>query len=141
MDMKRVTLEKLKALVAEAGSVRAAARKAGVGVTTLRDRMMSLKARELETLAYRSGATRDGRFALAGVRLLERRPADSIKGRFYGLRRGTGYMASALAREWGISLETLRRHAREYGALRYVEVSVGNYDLCVVHPDTPKEAV
>jgi hypothetical protein len=80
-----------------------------------------------------------GAFSLRGVTLLNYRPQDTIKKRLYGLRRGMGYEVAELAREWRMTPETLRKHAREHKALAYVERTPGDYVACVVHPEQMKE--
>ncbi len=77
-------------------------------------------------------------FSLKGVHLLSRKPQDVMKARLYGLQRGVGYKIEDLARAWGVSLDTLKTHAKNYKALAYVEATPGEYVPCVVHPDTPK---
>ena len=79
-----------------------------------------------------------GGFSLRGVRLLSKKPADCMKARLYALRRGMGYKVESLQAEWGISADTIRKHAKDHHALVYVEATPGEYVACVVHPDTPK---
>jgi predicted transcriptional regulator len=61
-----------------------------------------------------------------------------MKARLYGLRKGMGYKVESLAKEWGISADTIRKHAKDHHALVYVEATPGEYVACVVHPETPK---
>jgi len=79
-----------------------------------------------------------GGFSLRGIRLLSKKPADCMKARLYGLRKGMGYKVESLAKEWGISADTIRKHAKDHHALVYVEATPGEYVACVVHPETPK---
>jgi hypothetical protein len=81
-----------------------------------------------------------GGFALAGKSLLAKKPTDVWKGRFFALRRGIGYRVETLQAEWSASDEIIRSHARDHGALRYIEDpdAKGQYIACIVHPDTPK---
>jgi hypothetical protein len=80
-----------------------------------------------------------GGFSLRGVNLLEERPQGTIKKRLFSLRRGMGYKLDDLSKEWHMTVETLRKHAKDYNALRYVELTPGEYVACIVHPDTVKE--
>lgn len=81
-----------------------------------------------------------GGFILKGKHLFADKPTDTWKARFYALRRGMGYPIELLQEEWGKGGDTIREHAKRYGALRYVEASnkPGEYLACAVHPDTPK---
>lgn len=79
-----------------------------------------------------------GGFSLRGVRLLSKKPADCMKARLYGLRRGMGYRIDALSKDWGMSTDTIRKHAKDHNALVYVEATPGEYVACIVHPETPK---
>ena len=80
-----------------------------------------------------------GGFSLRGKELLIMRPQGTIKKRLYSLQRGMGYRVDDLAHEWHVTAETLRKHARDYDALRYIELAPGEYAACVVHPETIKE--
>jgi hypothetical protein len=83
-------------------------------------------------------AAPSGGFSLRGIRLLSKKPADCMKARLYALRRGMGYKIESLSKEWGISADTIRKHAKDHNALVYVEATPGEYVACVVHPETPK---
>ncbi len=80
-----------------------------------------------------------GGFSLRGVLLLSKKPADCMKARLYGLRRGMGYKIEDLSKQWGVSTDTLRKHAKDHHALVYVEATPGEFVACIVHPETPKE--
>jgi len=79
-----------------------------------------------------------GGFSLRGIRLLSKKPTDFMKARIYSLRRGMGYKIEDLSKQWGVSTETLRKHAKDHKALVYVEATPGEYVACIVHPETPK---
>lgn len=70
-------------------------------------------------------------------RVTDRRPVATVRNRFYGLIKGRAYPVNELARDWGISAETLRRHALDAECFRYVDTT-GHDDwaACVMHPDT-----
>jgi hypothetical protein len=42
------------------------------------------------------------------------------------------------ASEWGISEDTLRKHARDADCFRYVETAAETWEPCIMHPDTAK---
>lgn len=79
-----------------------------------------------------------GGFSLRGIRLLSKKPADCMKARLYALRRGMGYKVESLSKEWGVSTDTIRKHAKDHNALVYVEATPGEFVACVVHPETQK---
>lgn len=76
---------------------------------------------------------------MRGVRVSDRKPSDSVKRLLYGLKRGMGYPIEALSHEWNISSETIRKHAMRFEAMKYVEISPGEWTACVMHPDTAAE--
>lgn len=76
--------------------------------------------------------------ALRGMRVLSRRPADSAAKFIKRLPKGRGFDPKVLSREWGMSEETIRRHAREMGCLKYVEVSDDEWNALVMNPETAK---
>lgn len=78
-------------------------------------------------------------FALrAETRVRAKRPAPTVRARFLELKRGLAYPESDVAREWGISAETLRKHARDAECFRYVETGPDAWEPCVMHPDTAR---
>lgn len=68
-------------------------------------------------------------FELKGVRLLDRKPHGDVR----SLKPGYGYTVSELADKWGMSQDTVRKRAREAGALKFVEID-GEWVQCVVNP-------
>lgn len=81
-----------------------------------------------------------GGFILRNTRLFSRKPADSLRSRFYKLRRDMGYPVETLAKQWGVSEETLRKHARDVDCLKFTETNPGEFIAIVVHPETGKAA-
>jgi hypothetical protein len=78
--------------------------------------------------------------ALHSARVMDNRPQqDKIKRMLYQLKRGTGYPVEAIAEEWGVSEDSLRKNAKRLEALKYVEVSPGEWVLCVMHPETAED--
>lgn len=74
--------------------------------------------------------------SLAGVKVCERKPAETLKGKLFALRRGMGYPLADLSDQWGVSQDNIRKHARRLDCLLYVETSPGEWVLCVLHPET-----
>lgn len=150
-----MTGQEVLALVKKHGSQKKAAKAAGVAKSTFNEwvkkaqrgaggpdagenvRTESFKG--LAVAAEHTPSSASGGFSLRGVNLLEERPQGTIKKRLFSLRRGMGYRVDELSKEWHMSVETLRKHAKEYDALRYVEITPGEYVACIVHPDTVKE--
>jgi DNA-binding CsgD family transcriptional regulator len=78
---------------------------------------------------------KSGGVELTGLRVLPRKPADSAAGYIKRLPTGRGYEPRVLAAEWGISEETIRRHAKDLKCLKFVEVN-DEWVPMVMHPDT-----
>lgn len=86
------------------------------------------------TTAKASAVTSDG-VELKGLRVLPRKPADSAAGFIKRLPVGRGYEPRVLAAEWGISEETIRRHAKDLKCLKFVEIN-DEWLPMVMHPET-----
>lgn len=70
-------------------------------------------------------------------RVTDRRPVATVRSRFYGLVKGRAYPVAELARDWGVSAETLRRHALDAECFKYVDTTGhDDWEACVMHPDT-----
>lgn len=80
-------------------------------------------------------AMKSGGVELTGLRVLPRKPADSAAGYIKRLPTGRGYEPRVLAAEWGISEETIRRHAKDLKCLKFVEVN-DEWVPMVMHPET-----
>jgi hypothetical protein len=72
---------------------------------------------------------------LRGLKVLPRKPADTAAGFIKRLPHGRGFEPRVLAAEWGMSEDTIRRHAKEMKCLKFVEVG-DNWVPMVMHPDT-----
>lgn len=81
----------------------------------------------------------EGGVSLAGMRVLSRRPVDSAAKFIKRLPEGRGFDPQDLAKEWGMSEETIRKHARDLGCLKYVEVSEDEWVPLVMNPETSKK--
>lgn len=77
--------------------------------------------------------------ALGKVRVAAKKPNEGLKARIYALRRGRAYPVDGLANEWCVSPESVATWARRCNALRYVEVTPGEWKPCALHPDTAAE--
>jgi hypothetical protein len=139
MDTKQA-----KALYAEHGSMQKAATAAGVS------KMVIFRALHREDKGVPvTGNVSDvpvcipmsKGISLKGVTFFSKKPADTLKARFYALKRGTGYRLDDLVREWGVSADTLRQRAKEHNAFGYVEATPGEFVAIVVHPDTQKQGI
>jgi len=80
-----------------------------------------------------------GGISLRGVRISTHKPTEEVKRRLYQLKRGTGFPLDALSKEWGVSPDTIKKHARRYDCLRFVERGPGDWVACVLNPDTVVE--
>jgi hypothetical protein len=78
--------------------------------------------------------------SLKDVRVSDNRPQqDQVKRRIYGLKRGAAFPVDALAEEWGVSDDSLRKNARKLECLKYVEVKPFDWVLCVMNPETAEQ--
>jgi hypothetical protein len=59
---------------------------------------------------------------LRGLKVMQRRPAESAATHIKKLALGRGFELPALASKWGIAEETIRRHAKDLKCLKFVEV-------------------
>ena len=75
---------------------------------------------------------------LKDVRVSFTKPNEGLKHRLFGLRQGIGFPVTALARDWCVSEENLKKQARRYDALIWVETNPekATWEFCVAHPDT-----
>lgn len=77
---------------------------------------------------------------LRNVRVAEKRPSDSgMRRQLFSLRKSMGYPIDELAGKWGVSEETLRKHAKRLDCLMFVETAPGDWKHCVLHPDTAED--
>lgn len=82
-----------------------------------------------------------GPLVIAGVsvanrNVLSRRPVESAAKYIKRLKRGMAYAISDCAKAWGMSEETIRKHARDMGCLKFVEVEEDEWQAMVMHPET-----
>jgi len=73
---------------------------------------------------------------LSRLRVLSRRPSESAAKFIRRLPNGRGFSVSDLSREWGMSEETIRKHARDLGCLKFVEITEDEWVPMVMNPET-----
>jgi len=78
--------------------------------------------------------THPGMIILGNRRTSAKKPAQSVKSKLYELPKGRGFPIHEAAREWGVGVETLRRHARDVDAVCFVEATPENWVEVVTYP-------
>jgi hypothetical protein len=74
--------------------------------------------------------------ALSRRRVLSRRPAESAAKFIKRLPNGRAFHLRDLSTQWGMSEETIRRHARDMSCLKFVEVTEDEWHPMVMAPET-----
>ena len=77
-----------------------------------------------------------GGFRLTNLRVLTHKPAESAAKFIKRLPKGRGYCPKELSQEWGMSEETIKRHARDMSCLKFVEVNEDEWLTLIVSPET-----
>lgn len=137
--------EKAKAMSAEGKSHRQIAEALGCAKSTVQKHLAKGNAtapKPQAKVVAEKAATPSGLrgFAMSPAsRVALRRPAASIRSRFFELKRGMAYPLADVAKEWGVSADTLRTHARDVECFRYVDMGHDQWTPCVLHPDTAKQ--
>ena len=107
----------------------------------------NLKIRSSEVAKVRAGLTTQpspdvsGGIVLSHLRVLPRKPADSASKFIKRLPTGRGFEIKNLVSEWGIGEDTIRRHAKDMGCLKYVEVSDDEWLAVIMNPETAQSYV
>jgi hypothetical protein len=71
------------------------------------------------------------------TRICDRRPPVTVRAKFYSLQKGKAFKLSDLSRQWGFSVETIKRHARDEGCFAYVDTTGhDDFEECAMHPET-----
>ena len=73
---------------------------------------------------------------LTQKRVLARRPAESAAKYIKRLPNNKGFHPSDLAREWGMAEETIKKHARDMGCIKFVEVTEDEWKPLIMAPET-----
>lgn len=84
--------------------------------------------------AHQSARTTLAGISLSHVRSTTIKPAETCRARFFELAAGKAYVLADAAREWGVSPDTLRKHAKDLGAFIYIEVSPENWQPAIIKP-------
>jgi hypothetical protein len=139
MSETTITAGQVKAAVQKCGSERKAAAALGITRHAMR-RVLSSdgNAQVKQPQEPVKAATLRGFTVGTSTRVSSKRPASTIRGRLYDLKRGMAFLEVDVAREWVISAGTLRKHAQDADCFRYVEVASEKWEPCVMHPDTAK---
>lgn len=82
-----------------------------------------------------------GGVSLRGLKVLPRKPAESASKFIRRLTPGRGFDIRQLSKEWGIGEDTIRRHAKDMGCLKYVEVETDEWLPVIMNPETAKQYV
>ena len=79
--------------------------------------------------------------SLKGKKVLPRKPAESASKFIRKLALGRGFDIRELSKEWGVGEDAIRRHAKELGCLKYVEIELDEWVPVVMNPETAKHYV
>jgi len=77
-----------------------------------------------------------GGIVLGRCRVLSRKPSDSASKFIKRLPTGRGFDVRTLSKEWGMSEDTIKRHAKDLGCFKFVEVSDDEWIPMVMNPET-----
>lgn len=71
------------------------------------------------------------------TRICERRPPVTVRSKFFLLPKNRAFKIADLARQWGFSVETCKRHAKDEGCFAYIDTTGhDDFEECVMHPET-----
>lgn len=73
---------------------------------------------------------------LSGKRVLSRRPTETAAKYIKRLPENKGFDPKELSLEWGMAEETVKKHARDMGCLKFVEVEEDEWKSLVLSPAT-----
>lgn len=105
---------------------------------------LNLRADEVAKVRAEMGeitTQQDQGLLLSKLRVLPRRPAESAAKYIKRLPLGRGFDVRKLAQEWGMGEDTIRRHAKDLGCLKYVETEPDEWVPVVMNPETAKQYV
>jgi len=77
-----------------------------------------------------------GGIVLGRCRVLSRKPSDSASKFIKRLPTGRGFDVRTLSKEWGMSEDTIKRHAKDLGCFKFVEVSDDEWIPMIMNPET-----
>jgi hypothetical protein len=71
------------------------------------------------------------------TRICERRPPVTVRSKFFMLPKNKAFKVAELSRQWGFSVETVKRHAKDEGCFAYIDTTGhDDFEECVMHPET-----
>jgi hypothetical protein len=73
---------------------------------------------------------------LTNLRVLSRKPAESAAKFIKRLPKGRGFCPKDLSQEWGMSEDTIKRHAKDMNCLKFVEISEDEWKSLIMSPET-----
>ena len=73
---------------------------------------------------------------LQSKRVISHRPVETAAKHIKRLTKGRGFIPKDLSIEWGMSEETIKKHAREMGCIKYVEIEEDEWQPMIMHPET-----
>jgi len=74
--------------------------------------------------------------SLSSKMVLSHKPAPTASLMIQKLPKGRGFEPKDLSKQWHLSEETIRSHAKKHGCLKYVETSPGEWVQVVMNPQT-----
>jgi hypothetical protein len=77
-----------------------------------------------------------GGIVLGRCRVLSRKPSDSASKFIKRLPTGRGFDVRTLSKDWGMSEDTIKRHAKDLGCFKFVEVSDDEWIPMIMNPET-----
>lgn len=129
-----------KEMVEKYGSQRAAERALGCASGTICRALKAKRGREefVDEAERRPEARAPGGITLSpATRICERRPPVTVRSKFHSLAKNKAFRIADLARVWGFSAETIKRHARDEGCFAYVDMTGrDDFEECAMHPET-----
>lgn len=75
-------------------------------------------------------------FKLSNLRVLSRKPAESAAKFIKRLPKGRGFCPKDLSQEWGMSEDTIKRHAKDMNCLKFVEILEDEWKSLIMSPET-----
>lgn len=108
------------------------------GVSTAEVRQVRASLPEANNL-QQDAKPKHGGFLLRNKRVLSRRPAESAAKYIKRLPKGQGFEPRELSEQWGMSEETIRKHARDMKCIKYVEIDEDEWAQLVMHPETANQ--
>lgn len=71
------------------------------------------------------------------TRICGRRPPVTVRSKFFTLPKNRAFKIADLSHQWGFSVETVKRHAKDEGCFAYIDVTGhDDFEECVMHPET-----